>query len=170
MSPARLDYRPVVSYAQVHLRLKTDRGRPSRFACLACGGPAREWAYMGGDPAELSEHGTKFSLDQDRYESMCTACHRRHDRALADGRSVDVCSNGHPWSENTGIRVKRSPNTGLRFCRACNRESARVWRLNNLGRRAAYAREYRARLKVLAAPIPLFPAKAELDQRQERAS
>lgn len=130
MSPARLDYRPVVSYAQAHLRLKKDLGRPSQYACTSCGAPAREWAYMGSDPDELVERGMKYSLDQARYAPMCRACHRRYDRALADGRTVDVCPRGHLWSpENTGIRIKRAPNTGLRFCRACQRENTRAWRL-----------------------------------------
>ena len=129
MSPARRQYRPVVSYAQAHLRLKTDRGRPTNFRCVRCGERAREWAYMGGDPHELSEDERRYSLDQSRYEPMCLPCHRRHDRALADGRSTEVCPRGHLWSENTGLRFKRAKNTGLRFCRACQRENTRAWRL-----------------------------------------
>lgn len=131
MSPRRHDYRPAVSYTQAHLRLKTDRGRADAFNCVNCGGAAREWAYMGGCPDELTaDNGVKYSLDQTRYEPMCTPCHRRHDRAVADGRSTDVCPSGHPWNEeNTGIRIKRSSaTTGLRFCRACNRAHARAWR------------------------------------------
>lgn len=166
MSPARLAYRPVASYAQAHLRLKTDRGRPLERACVQCGDPAREWAYMGGDPDELTERGRAYSLDQSLYAPMCTPCHRRHDRALADGRSIDVCPRGHLWSENEGIRVKRTGSTGLRFCRACNNEGARRWRQRNLERRAAYAREYRARIKALSEPISLFPVTSELDREQ----
>jgi len=149
MSPTRLDYRPVVSYSQAHLRMKKDRGRPSRFACVSCGDTAREWAYMGGDPDEFNDSptGRAYSLDQSLYEPMCMPCHRRHDRALADGRSIDVCPKGHRWSENEGLRVKRSRGTGLRFCRACHREGSERWRKANLDRRTAYAREYRARLK-----------------------
>lgn len=129
MSPVRLQYRPSVSYSQAHLRLKRDRGLPSAFACSACGAQAREWAYTGGDPDELAERGSRYSLDQGLYRPMCCACHRRQDRALADGRAVDVCPNGHLWTpENTGVRVKRGPSTGLRFCRACNRENTRRWR------------------------------------------
>lgn len=129
MTPRRHDYREQVSYAQAHLRLKTDRGRPDRHECIECGGGAREWAYMGGCPSELSENGKAFSLDQSRYEPMCVSCHRRQDRALADGRTIDVCPQGHPWdAANTGIRVKRSKNTGLRFCRACNAAHAARYR------------------------------------------
>lgn len=153
MSPARGDYTPVVSYAQAHLRLKKDRGRPDRLACISCGKQAREWAYMGGDPDELTEDGKAYSLDQSRYEPMCFPCHRRHDRARADGRSVDVCPKGHLWAENEGIRVKRAANTGLRFCKACHRENTRRWRLARIASRQ---------------PIPLFPA-AEPEPAQGRA-
>lgn len=117
-----------VSYSQAHLRLKVDRGPASRFICRECSGPAAEWAYMGGDPDEFEWDGKKYSVDQSRYEPMCVRCHRRHDRALADGRSIDVCPQGHPWSEHEGLRVKRGARTGLRFCRACNRENTRRWR------------------------------------------
>lgn len=165
MSPARLAYRPLVTYSQAHLRLKTDRGRPTQHACIGCGEPAQEWAYMGGDPDELTERGLRYSLDQDRYEPMCHVCHTRHDRAMADGRSVDVCPRGHLWSENTGIRVKRGPRTGLRFCRACNRENVREWRIENRERVNAYAREYRAHLKA-ATPADLFRAGADQARRK----
>jgi len=126
----RLEYRTVVSYEQAHLRLKTDRGRAADHPCANCDRPAQEWAYMGGCPTELEQRGKKYSLDQSRYEPMCVPCHRRHDRALADGRPVDRCSRGHMWNiENTGIRVKRSAGAGLRFCRACHRENTRRYRL-----------------------------------------
>jgi len=142
----RGEYREVVSYSQAHLRLKTDRGRADRYAC-ACGSRAREWAYTGGDPDELTDGaGRRYSLDQDRYEPMCVPCHRRLDRALADGRSLEVCPSGHQWTpENTGIRIRRARSTGLRYCRACHRETARQWRQANRERRNAYAREYRRR-------------------------
>ena len=144
--PRRRQYREIVSYSQAHLRLKTDRGRPDERRCR-CGDIAREWAYMGGDPDELEEDGRTYSTDQSLYEPMCFPCHRRHDQTRADGRSVDVCPRGHLWAENEGVRVKRAPNTGLRFCRACNRENARQWQRANRERVNAYARERRARLK-----------------------
>lgn len=140
----RLAYASVVSYSQAHLRLKVDRGRPDQHVC-PCGAVAREWAYMGGDPDELNEDGKRYSLDQKRYTALCVSCHRRRDRAEADGRSMDVCPKGHPWTpENTGAR---NDGSGLRYCRPCSREKARRHRLANLDKRAAYAREYRARLK-----------------------
>lgn len=139
MSPRRHQYSEVVTYSQAHLRLKTDRGRADSHACAVCGGVAREWAYTGGCVNELDDgkHG-KYSLNQSLYEPMCAMCHHRLDRALADGRSVNVCPKGHEWTpENTGIRVKRAANTGLRFCKACNREHSRKYRLRLLKERAA---------------------------------
>lgn len=128
MSPARQDYRSEVGYEQAHLRLKNDRGRPAWYACVACGKQAAEWAYTGGCPNELTEGHRRYSLDQTRYRPMCITCHRRHDRAQSDGRSVDVCPRGHSWAENTGLRVKRVRGVGLRFCKACHRENAAAYR------------------------------------------
>lgn len=122
MSPRRGDYAEAVTYTQAHLRLKVDRGRAAEHTCIQCSEPAHEWAYMGGCPDELTHtNGVKYSLDQSRYEPMCMPCHRRHDRALADGRSIDVCPSGHLWAENTGLRTRRVGKTGLRFCKACYR-------------------------------------------------
>lgn len=129
MSPRRLEYRPDVSYAQAHLRLKIDRGRPREYECVSCGAQAREWAYMGGCPDERTERGRKYSVDQSRYAPMCVSCHRRQDRASVDGRTVEYCPRGHEWTyENTGIRVKRAASSGFRFCRACHRENTRAYR------------------------------------------
>lgn len=134
MSPRRADYMEVVSYSQAHLRLKNDRGRPDNHMCALCGAQAREWAYMGDCPNQLiDERGIPYSLDQARYEPMCFICHRRHDRALADGRDMSVCPRGHEWNnENTGIRVKRTAGAGIRYCKACHRENTRRWRERNI--------------------------------------
>lgn len=131
-----------VSYEQAHLRLKVDRGRPDSMACVNCGDTARHWAYLGGDADELrSPEGRLYSLDQDRYAPMCVPCHFRKDRADADGRPVDVCPRGHEWNEaNTGIRRKRSPSTGLRFCRACNRQHTAEYRRRKLAEQRDTAR------------------------------
>lgn len=145
--PRRAQYAESVSYSQAHLRLKNDRGRAAEHACTACGDRAAHWAYMGGDPDELDWNGRKYSTDQSRYEPMCAPCHNRHDRARADGRSVAVCPKGHPWSVYEALRIQRSGSTGIRYCRACHRESARRWQRGNRERVNAYARERRARLR-----------------------
>lgn len=136
MAPARMEYRATVGYEQAHLRLKNDRGPASASECFTCGDRAAEWAYMGGDPNEISEGRSVYSLDQSRYEAMCVPCHRRHDRAARDGRSIDVCPRGHLWSENTGVRIKRSHGAGLRFCKACHRENAAAYRMRQKERAA----------------------------------
>lgn len=130
MAPARHDYSAEVTYSQAHLRLKKDRGCPTLYACVGCDAQAREWAYRGGCPQELTDDlGRAYSLDQARYVPMCVSCHRRHDRASADGRSLGVCPQGHPWSvENTGVRKRRGPSTGIRYCRACHRENSARYR------------------------------------------
>lgn len=134
MSPRRAEYQEKVSYSQAHLRLKKDRGPAARHLCVTCGSQAREWAYKGGCPNELFDLGKHYSTDQSRYEPMCVPCHRRHDRALADGRSPDFCPHGHEWSvENTGIRRSRKGrNAGLRFCKACHRERSREYHQRNI--------------------------------------
>lgn len=133
--PARLDYLPIVSYEQAHLRLKTDRERASDHLCSECGGAGQEWAYMGGCPRELHQDGKAYSLDQTRYEPMCVRCHRRHDAAVRDSRTVNVCPRGHDWAENEGTRVKRTRGTGVRYCSACHRENSAAYRARR--RRAA---------------------------------
>jgi hypothetical protein len=135
----RHEYLPAVTYSQAHLRLKTDRGRADNYSCVRCQGQAQEWAYMGGCPNELIGLEKKYSLDQSRYDPMCVPCHRRHDRALADGRSTNVCPRGHEWNTaNTGLRKKRGPGVGLRFCKACHRENSRAYHLRNIrGRQTA---------------------------------
>lgn len=139
--PARHSYLPLVSYSQAHLRLKTDRGRADGHACIQCGHQAFDWAYMGGCPNELvDDRARTYSLDQLRYSPMCKPCHLRHDRALADGRSVEVCPRGHEWTvENTGLRKKRSSGVGLRFCKACHRENSREYHQRNIRSRRTAA-------------------------------
>jgi hypothetical protein len=103
------------------------------YQCSSCGKQAQEWAYTGGCPAELIDLGKRYSTDQSRYTPMCVSCHRRHDRALADGRSINLCPRGHEWNnENTGIRKSRAASTGLRFCKACHRENSRTRRARNI--------------------------------------
>ena len=125
--------RSIVSYSQAHLRLKIDRGRPSLYECISCGECAHEWSYMGGDASELTNsRGMAYSLKQNLYQPMCVTCHRRQDRALIDGRPIAVCPSGHLWAENLGIRIKRTARTGIRFCKACNRNRTRRYRLNKV--------------------------------------
>lgn len=116
---------PLVSYSQAHLRVKVERGRAAGFDCIACGGGAQEWAYQGGDLAEVTDDlGRTYSLTSRYYAPMCVTCHRRMDRAKADGRPITVCAGGHEWNEaNTG----RRRNGGRRWCRVCSRERTARW-------------------------------------------
>lgn len=58
-----------------------------------------------------------WSISTDDYVRLCGSCHIRFDHGAATH-----CAHGHPWDEaNTGILQ----TTGLRYCRACNRERSR---------------------------------------------
>lgn len=76
--------KPVVKYLSAHDRIRRVRGAAKSHACVDCGGPAREWSYDGGDPAQLIEilRGTRlaYSLDVSRYSPRCKPCHCRFDR------------------------------------------------------------------------------------------
>lgn len=74
--------RPIVSYAGVHKRLNTDRGKATVHICVDCNGLAAEWSYIGGDPKELrgGPQNCPYSLDQSYYVPRCHSCHRRLDQ------------------------------------------------------------------------------------------
>lgn len=80
-----------IGYSGAHVRVKVVRGPARGHECRRCGGPARDWAYDHSDPDERIgfRDGKRlpFSLDPERYEPLCSRCHRLEDllRALTDG-------------------------------------------------------------------------------------
>lgn len=65
-----------VSYEAAHYRILAAKGPPSDQIC-GCGDVAKEWAYTHDDPEEkMSPKGRPYSLDLNRYVSMCLPCHR----------------------------------------------------------------------------------------------
>ena len=78
-----------VSYESAHRRIVTARGRADALACVACGGAALDWSYVGGDPREMSGIrvirgrglAAVWSGDPAYYQPMCRPCHRRFDAA-----------------------------------------------------------------------------------------
>lgn len=120
------------SYSQVHTVMRRDCGKASERTC-GCGSRADEWAYLGGDPDEMTDQrGLKYSTDQSLYVAMCLSCHRRMDKG------GDSCKRGHAWtSENTGIK-----SNGRRFCRTCARAAKASWLERHRDEWRAYQREY----------------------------
>lgn len=78
---ARLD-RPL-TYTELHIVLRHQRGRATEHACQRCGKPARSWAYDHEDPDEMVEEiqGQRraFSQDLNHYLPLCRSCHVRLD-------------------------------------------------------------------------------------------
>lgn len=74
-------------YAAVHDRIERRRGKASDHACVGCGGKARDWAYDYKCPDEVvwPERNLVYSHDVDRYQPMCTSCHRLQDNAHRRG-------------------------------------------------------------------------------------
>lgn len=61
-----------IGYAQLHLRLKQQRGKATEHTC-PCGAQAQEWSF--------DTPGGGFSVDLTRYTALCLSCHRRKDAA-----------------------------------------------------------------------------------------
>jgi hypothetical protein len=81
-------------YESWRLRLTALRGRAADHLCAECSKPAHEWAYSGGDPAEVqvirpitdpfaekSAYTVPLSFDPERYVPLCRSCHRRRKSA-----------------------------------------------------------------------------------------
>ena len=73
----------VLSYWQVHHRLRTERGKASDHLCQ-CGRPAKDWAYLRGSTGIRSASGTGVGCWYseniwDDYAPMCRSCHQRLD-------------------------------------------------------------------------------------------
>lgn len=69
------------SHRAVCQRLFRTRG-PARDRLCACGNGAASWAYVGGDPDELTDelpgypgHLRAYSVSLDYYEPVCFRCH-----------------------------------------------------------------------------------------------
>lgn len=76
-----------IGYPGVHHRIRRTRGNARNFACVMCGGRARDWAYDHCDPNELQVPadaerfaGMPYSLDLEHYQPMCKACHNQFDK------------------------------------------------------------------------------------------
>jgi hypothetical protein len=81
-----------VGYDVAHARMRRVMGSASspEYSCTDCGGPAREWSYIGSAPDErTNERGCAYSPDPTFYVPRCARCHRLHDRARRKTRHRD---------------------------------------------------------------------------------
>lgn len=78
----------VTTYFGIHNRVKAMHGSAADHLCVACLGPAADWAYDNADPDERLEslpvpsgkmHDCPFSLKPEHYLPMCKPCHRKFD-------------------------------------------------------------------------------------------
>lgn len=84
-----------IGYTAAHDRVKTRRGRASRYHCAHCGDRATDWAYDHADPDERLALTTKgkyypISLKIEHYIPLCKLCHRRFDLRVQKHGSVTI--------------------------------------------------------------------------------
>lgn len=79
-----------ISYGGAHGRIRAARGSASQYPCMECGGPAKDWAYRGGDPDQLLGLARRqaqmlmfYSPHPEFYDPVCRKCHNSKDAALA---------------------------------------------------------------------------------------
>lgn len=95
---------PAIGYRAAHLRVTAVRGPARLHECMACAGPASEWALSSAaDPARLRRGPNRlaYSTEASDYLPMCARCHRRMDRARARARANLAASDllpGLDWS------------------------------------------------------------------------
>lgn len=76
-----------VTYEATHQRVSALWGSASQYRCIKCGNPAREWAYDGTDPGQLTGPIRRmsglyyYSQWPEFYMPMCIRCHRVMDAA-----------------------------------------------------------------------------------------
>lgn len=89
-----------IDYRSAHCRVTAIHGPAADHPCIRCGGVARDWAYRGGCPREMTyvvseavlggpmSHmagkEVRYSPDPDRYDPMCRSCHTKRDRRGAE--------------------------------------------------------------------------------------
>jgi predicted nucleic acid-binding Zn ribbon protein len=82
---ARQAARP--SYAVWHKRVRKARGPASGYACIDCGGPARDWSTV-----DLASDDVRV-----RFQPRCRKCHRHYDGGIGEG---------NPRAKLTGRKVR----------------------------------------------------------------
>lgn len=115
-----------LTYFGAHGRVKRQLGPAGDNPCVKCGAAAKEWAYDGTDPSELSgvaagEYPVTYSAWPEFYMPLCHPCHRLMDRSAWATRRTH-CTHGHEMTEeNTYTRPSRP---GTKECLECKRIEA----------------------------------------------
>lgn len=96
---------PVNTFESAHGRVRGMWGSPSNYPCIACGEPAKDWAYDGTDVSQglaipIARGGCPcfYSSWPEFYAPMCTRCHRKKDM-IARQREV---TEYREWRHRTG--------------------------------------------------------------------
>lgn len=91
----------IVGIKGAHRRVKALWGSARQYSCIACNGPARDWAYDGTDPACLFQDGGLYSLWPEFYMPMCGRCHNSRDKAAAAAELREY----REWKWRTGLTL-----------------------------------------------------------------
>lgn len=123
----------LAEYMHAHYLVRRDRGRASEWWCCHCDSRAQHWAYDGEDLNQLTdERGRHFSLDVERYFSLCRSCHRRFDFPAPAKRKPKRpgigacatrthCPRGHAYVEgNMYVYYHEDGRIKQRLCRTCS--------------------------------------------------
>ena len=106
----------VITYTGAHRRIYSHRGPASHRECDLCGGPARQWSYMGGAPDEqVDPDGRPYSGDPNMYRPLCVPCHKRSDLATG-GFAPAPCGTEKGYNRHRGNGTPR--------CAPCKRAHA----------------------------------------------
>jgi hypothetical protein len=113
---------PAANYRAAHRAVVKARGKASEHLCAVCAGPARDWSYDGLDPNDLTGncdgHELNFSLDIDRYEPLCTRCHKRRDTQVLRQSRRD--RGGSIYRKRTPVPTPHASHTNRRrWCAEC---------------------------------------------------
>jgi|SRR5215203_2042707 len=116
------EQRADLTYFGAHGRVKALFGSARAQSCVSCDAPAKEWAYDGTDPTELSGtvgagYPVTYSVWPEFYMPLCFPCHRAKDAgARYEKRTHFGC--GHPRSpENTYTPPSRARCPECKLCR-----------------------------------------------------
>jgi hypothetical protein len=98
-------------YAQIHARLRRERGRTT-VCVFGCLNQARyEWAHRPGDIGEVDE-----------FFPACVQCHTKFDHAIAAVLKDTAAKDGH-WGSGQRFRARTEPRV-----RNTDSISSKIWR------------------------------------------